>query len=148
MLVLRETSLERISVPWARVRLIDLSTADPGEARRQAERAEFTRLPVVRREGDLERVVGYVHQLEVLASDRPLEELLRPLPHLSPGTPVDRALRRLRDEGQALALVGTPERPLGLVTLTDLLGEIARESGPGESAALSELGRNSPAPLG
>jgi CBS domain containing-hemolysin-like protein len=44
---------------------------------------------------------------------------------LVPGTPVDRALARLRSGGQRLAVVGTSERPEGLVTLKDVLEEIS-----------------------
>lgn len=55
--------------------------------------------------------------------------LLRPLLVLTPETTVDRALAILRAEGQRAALVGAPDRPLGWVTLKDLVEEISGELG-------------------
>jgi CBS domain containing-hemolysin-like protein len=72
-------------------------------------------------------VIGYVHQLDVLGEGEgtAVLEQLRPAMFLVPGTPVDRALARLRSGGQRLAVVGTSERPEGLVTLKDVLEEIS-----------------------
>ncbi|HED64798.1 MAG TPA: DUF21 domain-containing protein [Planctomycetes bacterium] len=148
VLVLRETPLERVMVPWDRVRRIDLEGQGPDGVREAVGAADFTRLPVIGEQGGRKRVLGYIHQLDVLGSNQEVGEALRPIVHLSPETPVDRALHRLRDEGQRLALVGTPEEPVGLVTLSDLVGEIARESRSRETGELSELGRNSVPSLG
>ena len=87
-------------------------------------RAPYTRLPVVGERGVL---LGYVHQLDVLGAGPgvPVLDHLRPLVELPPHTPVDRALARLRGAGQRLAIVGTRERPEGLLTLKDLVEEIS-----------------------
>lgn len=127
VLVLRETPVQRVMVPWDRVRTVDLAGGD-AEARRVTEDADFTRLPVLDGRGEERRVLGYVHQLDVLGQERQVRHSLRELPRIAPGTPVDRALTRLRTSGQRLALVGTPEVPEGLVTLMDLLEAISRES--------------------
>ena len=42
-----------------------------------------------------------------------------------PDLPVDRTLARLRAAGQRMAIVGTREAPVGVVTLKDLLEEIS-----------------------
>lgn len=123
VLKLRSIEVERAMVPWARVRYVS-------EAKSEAERfamvaeSPLTRLIVVDRDG---KVAGYVHQLDVLGAgpDVPVLEHLRPVIELSAHTPVDRALARLRSGGQRLAIVGTRERPLGLVTLKDLVEEIS-----------------------
>jgi CBS domain containing-hemolysin-like protein len=43
---------------------------------------------------------------------------------LEPNTPIASALLRMRGGGRRMALVGTPEKPLGLVALKDLVEEI------------------------
>ena len=127
VLVLRETPVSKLMVPWSRVRTLDLDV--PRQARREAaEPSEFSRLPVVTRQDGSEAVVGYVHLLDYLGGELPLSECLRPLPELAPDVAVDRALARLRVSGQRLALVGTPEAPQGLVTLMDLVEAISRQS--------------------
>lgn len=139
VLVLRETPVERIMLPWAKVVRINLDEAEP-ELRSAVGHSQFTRIPVYSL-GDASvaearrakpRVVGYLHQLEVLASDGKVGESLRELPSFEPSMPVDRALARLRMTGQRLALVGTPQEPKGLVTLMDFVGMISRESKPQE----------------
>jgi len=52
---------------------------------------------------------------------------LRPMVAIEPDTPLDRALASLRATGQRAALVGSPARPAGLVTLKDLVEEISGE---------------------
>jgi CBS domain containing-hemolysin-like protein len=83
-----------------------------------------TRIPVVAEGG---AVLGYVHQLDVLGDGDPgaVLEHLRPITAIPPDLPVDRALGRLRAAGQRLAVVGTREAPVGIVTLKDLLEEIS-----------------------
>lgn len=126
VLVLRETPVQRVMVPWDRVRTVDLDL-DEEAARTSVEDAGFTRLPVLRRDRSrVPRVVGYVNQLEVLATDRSVLERVRDLPRIAPETPLDRALSHLRGSEQRLALVGTAEKPEGLLTLMDLLAAISR----------------------
>lgn len=125
VLALRRLRVERVMVPWSQVDVLP-AAATPAEAYERVGRCPYTRLPVVDAEG---RVRGYVHQLEVLVAGReaPLEGSLRPMVALDPSTPLDRALSRLRQSGQRAALVGSPEAPLGLVTLKDLVEEISGE---------------------
>jgi putative hemolysin len=122
VLKLRSIPVERAMVPWKSV--VSASTALGDEDLRQSVAASpFTRLPAVDARGT---VVGYVHQLDVLRSgDAPVLEHMRPVLALAPDVPVDRALARLRVAGQRLAIVGTPERPVGLLTLKDLVEEIS-----------------------
>jgi CBS domain containing-hemolysin-like protein len=124
-LELRSLRIERVMVPWRRVEILDLSL-EVGPQRARLQSSPYSRLPVVDGRGTLK---GYIHQLEALAAptSRTLVELVRPLPFLEAGTPLDRALERLRLSGQRLAVVGTPQRPLGLVTLKDVLEEITGE---------------------
>jgi CBS domain containing-hemolysin-like protein len=125
VLELRRLHVDRVMVPWRKVEVVRDDLA-PAAGRQQVAQSPFSRLPVVDAGG---AVRGYVHQLEVLGApdERPLLEQLRPLIAIAPDTPLDRALVRLRATAQRAALVGTPKRPLGLVTLKDLVEEISGE---------------------
>ena len=118
--VLRSTSVETVMSPWERV--VHVALHDP-ELRATLEASNHTRVPAVDEDGSWN---GYLHQLDVLgAPERDPRELVRPLPALAPGLSVDRALVRMQLTGQRVALVGTPEAPLGLVSLMDLVAVIA-----------------------
>ena len=109
-----------VMTPWAQVEKLDLDV--PGAAERVAA-AEHSRLPVL--SGGV--VVGYLHQLEVLAAgpdEEPaahLHELLR----LDGETSVQAALGRLRTFGKRAALVGELDAPEGLISLKDLAERIS-----------------------
>ena len=120
---LRSIPISRAMVPWRSV-LVLRRGADQAELYERVRTARWTRLPVVDAQGRFE---GYVHQIDVLAAGPGVDVLshLRAMPILSPDTPVDRALLRLRGGGQRAALVGTAEEPRGLITLKDLLEEIS-----------------------
>ncbi|MBK7877857.1 MAG: DUF21 domain-containing protein [Planctomycetes bacterium] len=123
VLKLRTIRVERAMVPWARVGVLDARRSQ-AELYTSVARAQYTRLPVHGPRGEL---LGYVHQLDVLGAGPGVAVLdhLRPLVELPPHTPVDQALARLRAAGQRLAVVGTRERPEGLLTLKDLVEEIS-----------------------
>lgn len=123
VLKLRTIQVERAMVPWPRVSVLDARRSQ-AELYTAVARSPFTRLPVGDTRGEL---IGYVHQLDVLGAGPgvPVLDHLRPLVELPPHTPVDRALARLRAAGQRLAIVGTRERPQGLLTLKDLVEEIS-----------------------
>lgn len=125
VLGLRSLRVERVMVPWARVHTLQASLTSE-QVREKLAAAANTRLPMC---GEGGRVLGYVHQLEVLAdgAGRDPATRLRPMLSIDPRTPLDRALARLQAEGQRMALVGPAERPLGLVTIKDLVEEISGE---------------------
>jgi CBS domain containing-hemolysin-like protein len=125
VLELRSVPIERVMVPWRRAETLR-HDADAQTTRTRLDRTPYSRLPIVEPSG---AVVGYVHQLEVLAAGESAtpREHLRPMLALPPGLPIDRALARMRKSGQRAAVVGTLARPLGLVTLKDLVEEISGE---------------------
>lgn len=125
VLELRGLSVERVMVPWSKVEHLSRG-ADAGKLYEKLAQAPNSRLPVVDEQGT---VVGYVHQLEALGAGPgvPVLDHLRPLLSLEPGVSLDRALAQLRASGQRAALVGAPARPLGLVTIKDILEEISGE---------------------
>jgi CBS domain containing-hemolysin-like protein len=123
VLELRSIPVERCMVAWKEVLRLDARDPDV-DLYEAVARSPRTRLPVVGPDGVVQ---GYVHQLDVLGAgpDEKVLAHLREIQRLAPGTPVDRALARLRNSGQRLAIVGDPKAPLGLVTLKDLLEEIS-----------------------
>jgi putative hemolysin len=141
VLSLRETPIEAVMVPWVKVETVDLDAA-PGPVRERIGSSEYTRLPALGRVSSVEegvssakegekgaaaRVLGYIHQLDVLASPAGSEprSRLRPLTVLAPSTPVDQVLNRMRIGGRRMALVGSLEDPRGLVCLADLIAVFA-----------------------
>lgn len=123
VLELRSIPVQRCMVPWSDV--VRLATeAAAGEQYALVASSAHTRIPVVGAGG---AALGYVHQLDVLGDGDPASVLehLRPITAIPPDLPVDRALARLRAAAQRLAVVGTREAPVGIVTLKDLLEEIS-----------------------
>jgi CBS domain containing-hemolysin-like protein len=123
VLKLRSIEIERCMAPWSGVLTIGRDVPQP-DLYASVARSPYTRIPVVDAEG---AVQGYVHQLDVLGEGEGTSVMdhLRPVMVLASGTPVDRALAKLRSGGQRLAIVGDLEHPRGLVTLKDLLEEIS-----------------------
>jgi len=115
--------LSDVMTAWDQVEKLDLESQSAETSRERVARAEHSRLPVLRAGA----VVGYVHQLEVLAADpaEDPEEHLHKLLCLDPGTSVQVALGRLRTFGKRAALVGELDAPVGLVSLKDLAERIS-----------------------
>ncbi len=126
-LELRRVPVERVMTPWEKVVRVSRES-DGDEARALVGDAQYSRLPVIDGVG---RVTGYLHQLEVLGEEVGSDPFahIREVLLLPEGTPVDRALARLRLRGVRMAIVGTEEEPLGLVALKDLLEEISGDLG-------------------
>jgi CBS domain containing-hemolysin-like protein len=93
----------------------------------------FTRLPVY--EGGPLNIVGFVNIYEVLSAPEPIADLhncIKPIRKLSADTTVIDAINTMQRERQKIVLVtrgGHPggERPLGIVTMKDLVEELLGE---------------------
>ncbi|MCA9001640.1 MAG: DUF21 domain-containing protein [Planctomycetes bacterium] len=142
-MALHSTPVTGVMVPWkAVVTLSQDSTPEDRLARVKSSR--YSRLPVLDGQG---AVQGYIHQLEVLAKAtgqttrtglRALESDPEPeaglpdaigeildVPFLDPTCTIAGALLQLRGLGKRAAVVGTKEKPLGWVTLKDLVEELS-----------------------
>lgn len=126
VLALRGKRVRDCMIPWERVHVVE-ERAEPQSLRAALARSPHTRVPVVAASGGSVR--GYLHQLDVLGDGEERSPLahLREALALSGELSVDRVLFRLRARGQRLAVVGSLERPEGLVTLKDLVEEISGE---------------------
>ena len=141
VLVLRQTPLSRVAIPWARAEVVDLERGE-AEARAAILASSYTRLPVLGTGPERKRtVLGYVHQLDLLGAPpgSPLAACLRPLLELAPDLPLDRAVARMQSAGQRLALVGTARSPRGLVSLMDLLATLASQPRFSQPAAVARI---------
>jgi CBS domain containing-hemolysin-like protein len=145
VLVLRHTPLAQVAIPWARAECIDLERGAL-EASAAVARSSFTRLPVLGLGPDKKRrVLGYVHQLDVLGAPpgTSIEACLRPVIELPADLPLDRAVARLQGAGQRLAIVGTLRAPKGLVSLMDLLVALASSPRFSQPAPVARIGGSS-----
>lgn len=95
-----------------------------------ASRTGFSRFPVRNKKGI---AIGYIHLKDVVAAqpdlrDEPLQDhSIRPLTVLSPKQTIRMALKIMQRTGSHIALVGTEKKPVGLVTLEDVLEELVGE---------------------
>lgn len=144
-LTLRTLPVSGTMVPWEDAEWLR-TDASPEELFEQMLSSRFSRLPVVEESAlGAPKVVGYVHQLEVLHNWSSEEgdqvpdvlERIRPCPRFSESMTLDRALNEFHKLGRRIALVvedgGTDEDAetvLGVVSVNDLLdrisGEVAR----------------------
>ncbi|MHC5002579.1 MAG: CNNM domain-containing protein [Planctomycetota bacterium] len=125
-MVLRDRRVADEMVPWREVVTLSAKT-EPKRVRALLRRRHYTRYPIVDREG---RAVGIVSLLDTLLDPTvDLRELAAPAIELEPDTPVREALRTLRDQRAAMAVVARPSdrRPLGVVTLKDLVEPLTGE---------------------
>ncbi|HEV7282228.1 MAG TPA: hemolysin family protein [Pirellulaceae bacterium] len=106
------------------------ANASPEEIKRVVRESRHTRYPVYER--DLDHIVGVVHLkdlLRVLLAESPLPpEIVRPMPRVPEGLPLDKALESMRSAGVQMAIVmdehgGTA----GIITMEELLEEIVGE---------------------
>ena len=125
-LKLRTMPVTRPMITWDHVLTVNANDPDDVQ-RKRVESSKHTRLPV-----DHGGVVKtYVHQLAVLqhGPERQVLEEERPLEFFEPDLSVEQALARMRMAGSRLAGIGSPEKPLGIVTLKDLVEEISGDLG-------------------
>lgn len=118
---LEAEGIERLMVPIARTTMVP-PTANSDTIRASARTSGHLRLLV----GTPDNIEGVLHAREaLLAPERTAEELARPMPRLPCVTQVPEAVAALQDARAHLALViDQTDQVIGMVSLTDLLGEL------------------------
>ncbi len=130
--VISSISIGSVMTPLSNIQKV------PIEAKRQdllkiLEKSRFTRLPVYR--GSESNIVGFINIFEVLCSKYQfghLQGYIQPIRRLSADTTVAEAISVMQRERQKIVLVqragrfGDP-RPLGIVTMKDLVEELLGE---------------------
>jgi CBS domain containing-hemolysin-like protein len=124
--------------PWARVVTV-AEDVSPAALEVLATRTRRSRFPVVERA--TRRVLGFVHVKDVLGIVGPQRrapipaELIRPLAVISPERTLAEVLLAMRRERRHIVLVSDGRRPLGIVTLDDVLNAVVGEPVPTSSPA-------------
>jgi putative hemolysin len=127
VLRLSDTRISEVMVPLDQVISVPADTDRAGFLR-LVERTRHTRLPVY--QDDRSRFIGIAHAHDLLAdpSWERVGQRLQPLHSLRPDDSVALAVVQVRRTGLRMAIVdGADGRPLGIVTVKDLLEEIVGE---------------------
>lgn len=124
--------IRQVMVPINNVEMVDVNsdrTALLGKLRK----CTFTRLPVI--EGRHGNIMGFVNTYEALSSSEQfdnLQDFIRPIRRLDAATTVIEAINIIQNENQKIILVvktslGGREKPMGIVTMKDLVEELLGE---------------------
>jgi CBS domain containing-hemolysin-like protein len=122
--------------PWGRVTTV-AEDVSPAALEVLATRTRRSRFPVVERRS--RRVLGFVHVKDVLGIVGPQRrapipaELIRPLAVVPPDRTLADLLLAMRRERRHIVLVSDGRRPLGIVTLDDVLTAVVGEPVPTSS---------------
>ena len=120
---LRESDVSDEMIPWSRCRVIQLAWTREGVLS-FIQKHPYSRFPVA----DGGRLVGVVeHTAICLSEGRPVEQLMRPAVRLAASVPVRDAMKTLMSEGERMAVVVENGRPIGLVTMKDLVEPLTGE---------------------
>ncbi|MBK9030580.1 MAG: DUF21 domain-containing protein [Myxococcales bacterium] len=113
-------------IPLARAATLDLQQPIPERTRVIASR-RLSRYLVT--DGGPDNIIGYVHVKDLYASNEvALTQVQRRLLRLRATTPLDAVLRHMQRDRTHIALVtGDDDRPIGLITLEDVLEELVGE---------------------
>jgi Mg2+/Co2+ transporter CorB len=132
LLDLERTTVEDIMIPRNEIVALDLED-DWNDVLEQILSGSFTRLPVI--EGELDRVLGFVHMRDVLPlvyresfTAEDLRQVITPPYFIPEGTALNRQLINFQKQKRRIGLVVDEYGDIeGLVTLEDLLEEIVGE---------------------
>jgi CBS domain containing-hemolysin-like protein len=134
--------------PWSSVTTV-ADDVSPATIEALSTRSGRSRFPVVQRE--TRRVLGFVHVKDILgysSAQRSLPipaELIRPLAVMSPDRSLADLLLAMRRDRLHIVLVSDGRRPLGVITLDDVIhaviGEPAHVAAPTQSAPAPSGGR-------
>jgi CBS domain containing-hemolysin-like protein len=132
VLDLQNLTVRQITVPLSKTVRVDENAPVEQLLALFRERG-FSRLPVTRKDGESERIVGLVNLRSMLYEPdldraRPAREFLKPALYLGEDLRLELALRRMQEAGQRLAMVlGGDGREIGIISLQDILRVIFGE---------------------
>jgi CPA2 family monovalent cation:H+ antiporter-2 len=112
-----------VMIPWSRVRRLP-SSAGRDEVLREIAGARFSRWPVT--DAKTGSVLGYLLMKDLIAeaATEDWKRHLRPLRAIRPDDDVESTLARMQRDGVSLFVVEEAERPVGLITLEDILEQV------------------------
>ncbi|SFI07028.1 cation:proton antiporter domain-containing protein [Planctomicrobium piriforme] len=116
--------VHHLMVPWAKVkRLSTAATLD--QVRQQVAKEHFSRLPVV--DAQTGHPVGYLLAKDLVGETNDGSDwtrLMRPLQKVALDVDVESLLTRLQREAATICLVESLGRPVGLITIEDILEQV------------------------
>ncbi|MFQ6034880.1 MAG: CNNM domain-containing protein [Sedimentisphaerales bacterium] len=124
--------IEQVMIPVNNVEMVDVNS-DRTALLSKLKKCPFTRLPVI--EGQHGNIIGFVNIYEALSSSEQFDNLrdfIRPIRRLDAATTVIEAINIIQSENQRIILVvktsrGGREKPMGIVTMKDLVEELLGE---------------------
>jgi putative hemolysin len=122
-MVFARTRVNGEMTPWSRVRPLSLHWGRHRILQRMAQ-DPHRNYPVADRGGE---IVGVVRRLALLTQDAPLAEIMTAPVFLPPAMSAREALLRLGEARAELGIVGSKDRPLGIVTIRDLVEPLTGE---------------------
>ncbi len=136
-IVNRLTNISKINIatvmtPLSKTQLANVNS-DKAALSRILEKSPYTRLPVYERYPA--NIIGFINIYEALSDSQPLTDLqnsLKPIRKLPANTIVTDAINIMQSENEKIVLVTRPagagkQRPLGIVTMKDLVEELLGE---------------------
>jgi putative hemolysin len=136
-IVSRLVDISHVRMRSVMIPINDVETVDADSDRSalldKLKRCEFTRLPVA--EGEPENIIGFVSIYEALSSSKEfahLHDFVKPIRKLDADTTVTDAINIMQKENLEIVLITTTsragrERPIGIVTMKDLVEELLGE---------------------
>lgn len=126
------TAVGAVMTPINKIEMVDVNS-DNSVLLDILKRCAFTRLPVAERQ--TANIVGFINIYEALSSTEQFTELhnvIKPIRKLAGKTTVIEAINIMQRENQKIVLVikvgrGRRERPIGIVTMKDLVEELLGE---------------------
>lgn len=124
-LSLRQTTAESRMIPWQVVQTLKATDTLDTLRRRRATLA-YARYPVI---DDAGEVLGVVDLIDMIAADETATAAMvcRAVPFAPQDLDARAAIAMLRKVGSVMGVVGTPESPLGLITLRGLVEPLMAE---------------------
>ncbi|HYD00648.1 MAG TPA: CNNM domain-containing protein [Phycisphaerales bacterium] len=125
---LRENDVSDEMIPWSRCHVIQRSWTREAVLA-YIQKHPYSRFPVA----DGSRLIGVIEHVDICLSGlegsggKPVEQLMKPAVRLAASVPVRDAMKRLMSEGERMAVVVEGGRPIGLVTMKDLVEPLTGE---------------------
>jgi len=135
LLKMPSINIALVMTPISKTEMINLHS-DRGAVLKKLKRSKFTHLPVY--ESRKTNIIGFIRIYDVLADNaefKDLRKFVMPLETFTAETPVIEAMNNMRKQNLKIVLVSAkantkqkkPQRPLGIVTMKDLVEELTGE---------------------
>ena len=116
-------SVREAMIPWTQVQRIS-KTSTRTQIMRALTETRFSRYPVIDGSGPPQQYLLMKDLIVQPTSETDWTRSLRPLPQVSPDENLEVTMQRLQGDGANMAIVVENNRPIGIITLEDILEEV------------------------